>query len=179
MPRDEEGKIIIDVTKPHIIENSNYFRPTAIHYKMHGCFTKLRPNANPNSEYGKWIREEVRRCWEGYVRPEDGEWITGDMYFFLNYCPIQLISEDSKGKTIRTVDFPKFWDGHYYKFHYLNQCREEGHHAFELASRFKGKSYCGAAMLAKRFILGESKEVNKKVQCVTTASERKYIQGAN
>ena len=179
LPRDEEGKIIIDVTKPHIIENSNYFRPTAIHYKMHGCFTKLRPNANPNSEYGKWIREEVRRCWEGYVRPEDGEWITGDMYFFLNYCPIQLISEDSKGKTIRTVDFPKFWDGHYYKFHYLNQCREEGHHAFELASRFKGKSYCGAAMLAKRFILGESKEVNKKVQCVTTASERKYIQGAN
>lgn len=34
-------------------------------------------------------------------------------------------------------------------------------------------------MLAKRFILGESKDVNKKVQCVATASERKYIQGAN
>lgn len=179
LSRDKDGKIIIDITNPHIIEDTDYFRPTALHYKKYGCFTKLRPNANPNSEYGKWIREEIRRCWEGYVRPSDGEWITGDMYFFLNYCPIQLIKKSDKGETIRTIDFPRFWDGHYYKFHYLNQCRKEGKHAFELASRFKGKSYCGAALLAKRFILGESNEVKQKVQCVATASERKYIQGAN
>jgi hypothetical protein len=114
LPRDEDGKIIIDLTNPHIIENTNYFRPTAIHYKKYGCFTKLKPNANPNSEYGKWIREEVRRCWEGYVRPFDGEWITGDMYFFLNYCPIQLIKEGKDGDTIRTIDFPCFFDGGYY-----------------------------------------------------------------
>ena len=179
LPRDSEGKIIIDITEPHILENTDYFRPSAIHYQQYGCYTKLKPNANPNSEYGKWIREEVRRCWEGYIRPEDGEWITGDMYFFLNYCPIQLIKKDSNGKSIRTIDFPKFWDGHYYKSHYLNQCRNEGHHAAELASRGKGKSYYAASMLAKRFILGESNDVKKKVQCVATASERKYIQGAN
>lgn len=179
LPRDEEGKIIIDITNPHILEDTNYFRPSAIHYNKYGCYTKLRPNANPNSEYGKWIREEIRRCWEGYVRPSDGEWITGDMYFFLNYCPIQLIKKDAKGNTIRTVDFPRFWDGHYYKSHYLNQCRLSGHHAAELASRGRGKSFYAAAMLAKRFILGESKEVNRKVQCVATASDRKYIQGAN
>ena len=178
LPRDEEGKIIVDVTKPHILEDTDYFRPSAIHYQQYGCFTKLKPNANPNSEYGKWIREEVRRCWEGYVRPSDGEWITGDMYFFLNYCPILLIKKDENNKSIRTIDFPRFWDGHYYKSHYLNQCRNEGHHASELASRGKGKSLFAASMLAKRFILGESKNVNKKVQCVATASERKYIQGA-
>ena len=63
------------------------------------------------------------------------------MYFFLNYCPIQLIKKDSNGKSIRTIDFPKFWDGHYYKSHYLNQCRNEGHHAAELASRGKGKAH--------------------------------------
>ena len=179
LPRDNEGKIIIDITEPHILEDTDYFRPSAIHYQKYGCFTKLKPNANPNSEYGKWIREEVRRCWEGYIRPSDGEWITGDMYFFLNYCPIQLIKKDNKGKSIRTIDFPKFWDGHYYKSHYINQCRSEGSHAAELASRGKGKSYFAAAMLAKRFILGESIDVRKKVQCVATASERKYIQGAN
>ena len=177
LPRDEEGKIIVDVTKPHILEDTDYFRPSAIHYQQYGCFTKLKPNANPNSEFGKWIREEVRRCWEGYVRPSDGEWITGDMYFFLNYCPILLIKKDENNKSIRTIDFPRFWDGHYYKSHYLNQCRNEGHHAAELASRGKGKSLFAASMLAKRFILGESKNVNKKVQCVATASERKYIQG--
>lgn len=179
LPRDNEGKIIIDITEPHILENTDYFRPSAIHYQQYGCYTKLKPNANPNSEYGKWIREEVRRCWEGYIRPEDGEWITGDMYFFLNYCPIQLIKKDSNGKSIRTIDFPRFLDGQYYCFHYLQQCRNEGHHAVQLAKRGAGKSFLAAAMLAKRFILGESKEVRKKVQCVATASERKYIQGAN
>lgn len=179
LQRDKEGKIIIDITQPHILENMDYFRPSAIYYQKHGCYTQLKPNANPNSEYGKWLREEIKRCYYGYVRQSDGEWITGDMYFFLNYCPIQLIKEDSKGNTIRTIDFPKVWDGHYYKSHYLNQCRFEGHHAMELASRGRGKSYFAAAMLAKRFILGESAEVNKKVQCVATASERKYIQGAN
>lgn len=94
------------------------------------------------------------------------------MYFFLNYCPILQIKEDEEGNSIRTLDFPRVWDGHYYKFHYLNQCRHEGHHAMELASRGKGKSYTAAALLAKRFILGESRKVNRKVQCVATASEK-------
>ena len=179
LKKDQDGKIIVDITQPHILENMDYFRPSAIHFQKYGCYTNLKPNANPNSEYGKWIREEIRRCYEGYIRKSDGEWITGDMYFFLNYCPIQLIKHDKKGNTIRTIDFPKVWDGHYYKSHYLNQCRLEGHHAMELASRGRGKSYYAAALLAKRFILGESAEVNKKVQCVATASERKYIQGAN
>lgn len=179
LPRDTEGKIIIDVTKPHILEDTDYFRPTALHFQKYGTITNLRPNSNPNSEYGKWIREEVRRCYYGYVRKSDGEWIPGDYYFFLNYCPIQLIKEDEEGNTIRTIDFPNFWDGHYLRAHYLYQARKEGHHAMELASRGKGKSYYAASMLAKRFILGESKNVNKKVQCVATASERKYIQGAN
>lgn len=177
--RDGEGKILIDITKPHLLEDMDFFRPSAKHFQKYGCYTTLKPNANPNSEFGKWIREEIRRCYEGYIRRSDGEWITGDMYFFLNYCPIQLIKTDDKGKSIRTIDFPSVWEGHYYKFHYLNQCRSEGKHAMELASRGRGKSYVGASLLAKRFILGESKDVSKKVQCVVTASEKKYIQGAN
>lgn len=181
LSRDNEGKIVIDLTTPHILENMDYFRPSALHYQKYGCYTKLRPNPNPNSEFGKWIREEVRRCYEGYIRESDGEWITGDMYFFLNYCPIQLTKKDPKNpsKTIRVVDFPKVWEGHYLVFHYLNEARNQGKHGAELASRGKGKSYLGASLLAKRFILGESEIVNKKVQCVVTASERKYIQGAN
>ena len=100
------------------------------HKETYGTLTNLRPNANPNSEYGKWIREEVRRCFEGYVRESDGEWVTGDMYFFLNYCPIQLTKKDPRNpnKTIRVVDFPKVWEGHYYVFHYLNEARNQGKH---------------------------------------------------
>lgn len=179
LERDEEGKIIIDITKPHILEDMDYFRPSALHYQETGRYTDFKPNSNPNSEFGKWIREERRRCLEGYVRESDGEWITGDYYFFLNYCPIQLAKKDKRGKTIRVIDFPNVWDGHYLKTHYLYQCRMQGKHAVELSRRGSGKSYVAAAMLAKRFILGESLEVNKKVQCVATASEKKYIQGAN
>ena len=141
IPRDDEGKIIVDITQPHILEDMDYFRPTAIHFQTYGCVTKYRPNANPNSEFGKWIREEVRRCHEGYIRESDGEWITGDMYFFLNYCPIQLTKKDKKGKTIRVIDFPRVWEGHYYVFHYLYQARSQGKHAAELASRGKGKAH--------------------------------------
>lgn len=182
LPRDSEGKIVVDLTKPHILENMDWFRQTGLHFKKFGRFTDLRPNGNPNSEYGRWVREEVRRCHEGLVRPSDGEWIPGDLYFFWNYNIISMNVEDEKAKKggkkkkgNRVLSLPDVWDGHYYKFHYLNQARENGKHCLELASRQKGKTICAASMLAKRFILGESSEVKEKVNCFVTAQEKKYI----
>lgn len=176
LPRDNDNKIIIDLTNPHILVDMDYFRPTAIHYSKTGKVSSLRPNPNPNSEYGKWIREEVRRCNEGYIRESDGEWITGDYYFFLNYCPILLskIQEGSK-KALRVWDFPEVWEGHYLKFHYIKIARDNGHHGAELASRSKGKSFSLAAMIAKRFLLGESKEVNREVKSLVTAYQKEYL----
>ena len=181
LPKDSEGKIIVDITQPHIIEDMDYFRPSAIHYQKYGRFTELRPNANPNSEFGKWIREERRRCLYGYIRPYDGEWITGDHYFFLNYCPISLLKKSSNGsrKAMRVIDFPFSWEGNYYRFHYLNQAREHGLMAAELARRGCGKSFCAAAMLAKRFILGESFEVNKRVVSYITATDKAKLTGGD
>ena len=179
LPRDTEGKIEINITEPHILEDMDYFRPSAIHFQKYGCFTKLRPNPNPNSEYGKWIRNEIKRCWYGYVRPSDGEWIPGDYYYYLNYCPIQLIKKLPNGQSVRTIDFPRVWDGQYLVQHYLYNARLHGHHASELASRGKGKSYLGAGLLAKRFKLGENQQVKEKVQSVVTASDKKYIYGPN
>lgn len=175
LPRDSEGKIIVDITKPHILEDMDYFRPTAIHYQKYGTVSNLRPNPNPNSEYGKWIREEVRRCYDGYVRESDGEWITGDFYFFLNYCPILLSKLVEGKKALRVWDFPEVWEGHYYKFHYIEQARNAGHHGAELASRSKGKSFTLASMIAKRFILGETKETNREVKCLATAYQKEYL----
>lgn len=179
LPRDEMGRAIIDVTKPPILEGTDYFRQTAMTWQETGQYTHLRPNANPQSDFGKWLLEERRRSWEGYVNPDTGMWITGDHYFFLNYSPIQLIKQDDSGKKIRVVDLPNFWDGHFLLGHYLERARKEGHHAAMLSSRGKGKSFWGASMLSKRFVLGESEKVRKKVQCVVTAADRKYIYGAN
>lgn len=175
LPRDLDGKIIIDITQPHILEDMDYFRPTALHFQKTGKVTNLRPNANPNSEFGKWIREELRRCWEGYVRPSDGEWITGDCYFFWNYCPILVAKVKEGKKAIRVWDFPDVWDGHYWKFHYINKARDNGHHGAELARRGAGKSYTLAAMTAKRFLLGESEEVSREVKSLITAYQKEYL----
>ena len=141
LPRDAEGKIEVNITEPHILEDMDYFRPSAIHFQKYGCYTKLRPNPNPNSEFGKWLRTEVKRSWYGYVRPSDGEWIPGDYYYYLNYCPIQLIKKLPNGQSIRTIDFPRVWDGQYLVQHYLYKARLHGHHASELASRGKGKAH--------------------------------------
>lgn len=178
-PRDNEGRIIVDLTNPPIITDTDYFRPTAIHYQKYGCITKLRPNPNPNSEYGKWIREETKRCYFGYSRPEDGAWITGDMYFFLNYCPIVKVQRVQGKQGIRVVDFPDFLEGQWLKFMYIEQARKNAKHGAELAKRGAGKSYCAASILAKRFLLGEfdniKKEPTKKVESFVASYLKNYL----
>lgn len=174
LPKDKNGRAIVDLTNPPLHEDMDYFKPTALNYQKYGKVCNLRPNPNPNSEYGKWIREEVRRIYEGYTR-EDGEFVTGDMYYFLNYCPILLSKVSSGKKALRVWDFPEFWEGHWLKFIYSEMARNNGHHCAELASRSKGKSFSLASMIAKRFILGESREVNREVKCLVTAYQKEYL----
>lgn len=178
LPRDEKGRIIVDIAHPHILEDMDYFRPAVLHYQQTGRYCDYTPNANPNSPFMKWFIEETRRCWYGYVRESDGEWIPGDFYFFLNYCPMPVTEEGTgtkKKRAKRVISFPSVWEGHYLRYHYLEQARENAHHAAELASRGKGKSSTGAEMLAKRFILGEDEEVSQRVISYITASEKKYL----
>lgn len=177
LPRDEDGKIVVDLTNPPIIEDIDFFRPVAKHFEQTGKVCNLRPNPNPNSEYGKWVREEVRRCYEGYVRPSDGAWVTGDMYFFLNYCPIMKAKRSSTNskKGSRVEGFPDFWEGHFLKFHYMHQARENAKHGSELASRGVGKSFTMAALAAKRFLMGESKEASKRVETFIASYRKDYL----
>ena len=176
LPRDSKGRIVVDITNPHIIEDADYFRPAALHYLEHGCYTFLRPNSNPNSEFRKFWDEERRRCWEGYVRPSDGEWVTGFCYWFLNYCPM-LVNEIVKGTNmaIRKESFPFFFEGIYWRFHYLNQARMSGKHAIELAKRGCAKSYSLAAVMSHNLILGESEESRRRIITVLTAYQKEYL----
>lgn len=179
LPKDENGRVIIDVTKPPILENTSYFRQTAKVWEDTGRYTSLRPNRNPNSDFGKWLREERRRGWEGYTDPSTGMWVTGDYYWMLNYCPMHLVEKRKDGLEVRVVKHPKFWDGQFLMSHYFYQARQHGHHAAELASRGKGKTSLGAAMLAKRFIIGEFANNREKVQCIVTAADNKKLIGTN
>lgn len=192
-PRDDRGRIIVDLANPHILENMDYFRPSAIHYEKYGTFTNLRPSANPNSEYGKWIREERRRIWDGYVRESDGEWVTGYLYWFLNYSPMMLSKireyKDKDGKkrkskrADRVESLPECWEGIYWRFHCLDQASngglynnfEGGQHMAELASRGKGKSYSLASILNHIFVVGENEEAHEKVKGIVTAYQKEYL----
>lgn len=192
-PRDDRGRIIVDLANPHILENMDYFRPSALHYEKYSTFTNLRPNANPNSEYGKWIREERRRIWDGYVRESDGEWVTGYMYWFLNYSPMMLSKireyKDKNGKkrkskrADRIEALPECWEGIYWRFHCLDQASngglynnfEGGQHMAELASRGKGKSYSLASILNHIFVVGENEEAHDKVKGIVTAYQKEYL----
>lgn len=176
LPRDEKGRIIVDITNPHIIEDADYFRQPALHFLKHGCYTFLKPNSNPNSEYRKHWDEEQRRCYEGYVRESDGEWVTGFNYWFMNYCPMMVNKLiEGRKKAIRTEAFPFFFEGIYWRFHYLWQARESGKHAIELAKRGCAKSYSLAAIMSHNLILGESEESKRRVITVLTAYQKEYL----
>lgn len=176
LPRDERGRIIVDIAHPHILEDMDYFRPAIKFYEENGCYTYLRPNANENSEYGKWFREELRRCRDGYVRESDGEWVTGLMYWFLNYCPIMVnVKSEKTGIYHRVEGFPAFWEGIYYRFHYIYQARKQGKHCLELARRGCGKSFSLAGIMSHNLILGEDLESTKKVTTVLTAYTKEYL----
>lgn len=188
LPRDSQGRIIVDISRPHILENMEYFTETADFYKKNGKFTNYRPNPNPNSPYMQWFKREIYRCWYGCVRPEDGEWIPGNMYFYLNFYQIQLLKKkkDAKGqskKSNRVVDFPRVWEGVYWRYHYIEQAQngglfnnwEGGEGGCEISSRGKSKSYSMAAILVKYFTMGESEEVKEAVKALVVAAQKEYL----
>lgn len=179
LPRDDEGRAIIDITHLPILEDSDYFRPSALAFKRNkGRYTTLRPNANPNSDFGKWLYSQRERGWNGYCNPATGMWVTGDYYWMLNFCPMHLV-ENENGIDIRTVAHPRFWDGQFLMSHYFLQARTHGHHAAELASRGKGKTSFGGGLLAKRCIIGESENNKTEVQCMVTAVDRTKLMDTN
>lgn len=176
LPRDEQGRAIVDMTNPPIFEDANYFRQAALYFLSEGTYTKLKPNSNPNSEYRKFWDREIDRCYNGLLRESDGMWIPGYMYWFLNYCPM-MVNEYKRGnkKAIRKEGFGYFFEGIWWRYLYLNKARENGHHAVELAKRGCGKSYSLATIMSKNLIIGESKETNKRNITVLTAYQKEYL----
>lgn len=183
LPRDEKGRIIFDVVHPPILDDMDYFRDAAISYKTNGVYSQLRPNPNPNSEFKKYWDKVLDRSWNYMLRESDGMWIPGDMYFYLNFDPIiqTKIKKGSK-RGERVVDFPECWDGVLFRYFYIYQAqngglydKRGGLHGCEISSRGKSKSYSTCSMMAKRFVIGESKEVSRQVKCLATAYQKQYL----
>ena len=147
--------LMIDFTKK--IYNSDKFRKPAIQFKTTGKYCQYPKGT---TEYIKFWEQEMDYCINGYTA-EDGDFITGYNYFYLNYCPIQRIvyekELDKKGNEVikrkREQDFPDFWDYDYYYFQAIEEAESIGKHLVVAKSRRKGFSYKGASMLCRNFFL--------------------------
>lgn len=131
---------MVDFNKKII--DSNKFREPAITFEQTGKYCNYASNT---SEYFSYWDEQKRRCLEGYTA-EDGDWISGYNYFYLNFCPINRSVnkniKDRHGKdkivTVQEVAFPDFWDYDYFYFQTIQDAEESGKHLCVLKSRRKG-----------------------------------------
>ena len=70
------------------IKNSDKFRQPALRFLEVGSYCQYPEGT---SEYFKYWDEQMDRCKYGYTA-DDGDFISGYNYFYLNFCPIQRIS---------------------------------------------------------------------------------------
>lgn len=139
------------------IKNSNKFRQAALQFIETGSYTHHPKNT---AEYYQYWDIELDRCINGYTA-DDGDFISGYNYFYLNYCPINRavnkLGKDRYGNekviTENLVTFPDFWDYDYFYFSTVQEAKEEGKHLCVLKSRRKGYSYKGAAMMCRNYYL--------------------------
>lgn len=135
------------------IVNSNKFRQAALNFINTGSYCNFPEST---SEYFRFWDEESKRCVDGYTA-DDGDFISGYNYFYLNYCPIQRIVytvlENKKVKKTRELQFPDFYDYDYYFFQAMQEAEDEGKHLCALKSRRKGYSYKNAAMACRNYYL--------------------------
>lgn len=139
------------------IKNSNKFRQPALRFLEVGSYCQ---HPEGTSEYFKYWDEQMDRCKYGYTA-DDGDFISGYNYFYLNFCPIQRIiyttinnpDGSTKVKKTRDLQFPDFYDYDYYFFQAVEDAEGEGKHLCALKSRRKGYSYKNAAMACRNYYL--------------------------
>lgn len=139
------------------IKNSNKFREPALQFITTGHYCSYPIGT---TEYFQYWDEQKRRCIDGYTS-DDGDFISGYNYFYLNFCPIQRIiyttinnpDGSTKIKKTRDLQFPDFYDYDYYFFQAVEDAEGEGKHLCALKSRRKGYSYKNASMACRNYYL--------------------------
>ena len=136
--------------------NTDKFRQAALTFQKTGKYCAY---PNNTQEYFAYWDQETDRCLNGYTA-EDGDWISGYDYFYLNYCPIQRIvnhidTVNGKIKVTRKreLEFPDFWDYDAYFFYAVEDAETVGKHMCVLKSRRKGFSYKAASMCCRNYYL--------------------------
>ena len=146
---------MIDFNKK--IKNSDKFRQPALEFIKTGKYCQYPAGC---TEYYTYWDEQKDRCINGYTA-EDGDYITGYNYFYINFCPMQRIvntvtklpNGETKVKRDSVVTFPDFYDYDYFYFQAVQEAEDKGKHICLLKSRRKGYSYKGGAMACRNYYL--------------------------
>ena len=99
--RDASGKWV----------NTQLFREAALRFLATGAYCDY-PEDSP--EWRRFWQRELERCLLGLQ--VGGARITGDHYFYLNYCPIRKAERTDRRVSRKVTEFPDFWDGDYNYF---------------------------------------------------------------
>jgi hypothetical protein len=91
--------------------NIEVFREEARKFQKYGTYC-LDPWGSP--DWFSYWQEQRNRIIYGYT--SGGVKITGDHYFYLNFCPILKVEDTTLKKSSKVTDFPDFWDGDYNYF---------------------------------------------------------------
>lgn len=137
------------------IKNSDKFRESVLRYLRTGKYSPYPEGTLDDLDFWK---EEQNRSIYGY-KADDGEFITGYNYFYLNYCIIErLVSKlikygKNKNKIItsRETHFPDFYDYDYYFFNLCEEAEESNNHMVVLKKRGSGQSFKSAGMLIRNY----------------------------
>ena len=177
-----------------IFSNTELFRCEAKQFVKKGYFNN-DPFGSP--AWTEYWREQRRRCIEGYSVGDVK--ITGDHYFYLNFCQIQITNDERKKENTtkkktnasEILTFPDFWDGDYEYFwvkeiaksgisfeeykklnltvNIKQEDLEGGKHLIIAKARRKGFSYKNAAITVNRY-----NTVRNSVT-VIGASEKRFL----
>ncbi len=145
--------------------NSSLFTPAANTFREseantpRGGTPSYTPYLEGTTAWKQFWRQEHDRCIHGYEPEIDGVpcgiRITGEHYFYLNYCRIVQKYEDPvTGKVTKREDFPEFLSMDFYWFHMLERAENperfglstfDKRHIIMAKARRKGWSYKNAA----------------------------------
>jgi hypothetical protein len=129
---------------PHIefFTNSKEFSYLARIFDDTGMYTMVPPGTVEYMDFWKDVKD---KCINGFTNT-DGIRITGQHFFYLNFCPILGEKNGRKSKI-----FPKFVDLDYEFFHMLEYCKENQKSITAVKGRRQGWSYKAAALCSHEF----------------------------
>lgn len=140
-------------------KNTEYWRECALKFEKTKKYCDYESTSQEYKDF--WLLER-RKCEQGII--VDGRYISGDLYFFWNYCMIP-------NKLEQRETFPEIWDGHYHLDLYCQLAEAFNEDIAGTKSRQKGISLYFVARIIRKLWFG--KKYNLKI----VAEDEEYVMG--